>query len=199
MTQITEPERWEQMPRLLSRIENPYYRGLYSLIYLTGCRVGEVYREEKGEPIGIRGKDVYYERVGGKNFIFIDLHTEKNRKEKIRTVPIPMDQEPELIKNLYGIVGILDEDNYNHLFAPQTDIKYKSLHKKWWIASKKHLPDRPHWLRHCRATHIIKNYKMRNFENIRKLFGWTDYRPMATYMHLMAEDIALEMLENERV
>jgi integrase len=172
--------------RTISEIENPKHRALFSILYGTGARVGEVVGGEKNKRIGgLNASDVRIEKqtTGGivKEFMVIALETEKNRNRPIREIPISTENEPWLcqyIKEYSDQCKVIGTDK---LFS------YSPRYVR--MLSEKIFGTHPHILRHSRATHWTTKFDIPN-ENLSRLLGHSSAKPTSIYLHLRWHDTA---------
>jgi integrase len=178
------------------------HRPLISLLYLTGARIGEVWRYDRAtkREEGIRGCDFYVKKADGREFIVVEIPTEKNLVKVRRRVPIPVEDELPIARWLLKLKdkGAFTRSSFGIVFR-QESMKPWSWHRRVQELFDEHLKGfyskaSPHWLRHCRTTHLIEHYGVKDMERLRNCMGWSDYRPLTTYAHLMDEDIAAEMV-----
>jgi hypothetical protein len=162
---------------------------LFLMLYLCGCRVGELVRNPKKNWVGVRAKDIFLDSVGDKNFLVIRLQNEKvrrtpgRRRKWHKEIPIKLDgvegeMAKEIIKYTQGMTG---DD-------PVFDITPNRV----WRILKKHTKFNPHWLRHLRLHHLTVN---NNFSDqmLTAIAGWTDSRPAAGYTEIGWRHIAKKL------
>jgi site-specific recombinase XerD len=162
-------------------------RTLFSLLYLTGARIGEVVKR-------LRKKDFETIKLKSSQFLVVDIFTEKNRKHPTRRVPINIEREKDLVKYVLEYLELLKDEDVLFSFTIQRAwqivskilIKYKKVSKNKFLNAN-------HFLRHCRLTHLVVNYDFSD-QDLVKYCGWTNSLPSTTYAHLRYKDLARKML-----
>jgi integrase len=170
----------------ISDIENTSHRGLFSTLYGTGARVGEVVGGEKNKQIGgLTVSDIRFENymTGGntQEFMVIALETQKNRNHPMREIPINSEKEPWIVANIKQCV-----DN-SKIFGTEKLFPYTPRYVRY--LSDKIFGTNPHILRHSRATHWTTMYDVPN-ENLSKMLGHSSAKPTSIYLHLRWRDTA---------
>jgi site-specific recombinase XerD len=174
----------------LTKPKYPYKirdRALFSLLYLTGSRIGETVRR-------LKKKDFEVIKIKHNQFLVVDLYTEKNRKHPTRRIPINMEREKDLVKYVLEYLELLNDEDILFHFTIQRAwqivskilIKYKKISKNKFLNAN-------HFLRHCRLTHLVINYDF-NDQDLVKYCGWTNSIPATTYSHLRYKDLARKMV-----
>ncbi len=174
----------------LTKLKYPYKirdRALFSLLYLTGSRIGETVRR-------VKKKDFEIIKLKDSQFLVVDLYTEKNRKHPTRRIPINMEREKDLVKYVLEYLEILNDEDILFHFTIQRAwqivskilIKYKKVSRNKFLNAN-------HFLRHCRLTHLVINYDF-NDQDLVKYCGWTNSIPATTYSHLRYKDLARKMV-----
>lgn len=177
-------------------------RLMFFILYLTGARISEA--------MMIRRRDIREEIVNGVPVVMVNLVTRKNRKEPQREVPIILNS-----KNADGLM--LDEIMRlieNAAFAPDAllfvscKMTYERMIKRltanldafewneYGIRERVSFENFPlfcHFLRHCRASDLVKCYDYNAFE-LAKYMGWSDPRMAGTYIHLNMKDAVRKMV-----
>jgi len=163
-------------------------RALFSLLYLSGARIGEiVYLLKK--------KDFEFVRFQNKNFMVVELYTEKNRKHPIRRVPVNVEKERTLVNFVLQYIDSLTDDDSLFHFTKQRawqivgailkNYKQKSRTNKFMNAN--------HFLRHCRLTHLVTMHDFTD-QDLVQFTGWSNSIPATTYSHLRFKDLARKMI-----
>lgn len=174
----------------LTKPKYPYKtrdRSLFCLLYLTGSRIGEVVRR-------VKKKDFEIIKLKGRQFLVVDLYTEKNRKHPTRRIPINMEKEKDLVKFVLEYLEFLNDEDILFHFTIQRAwqivskilIKYKKTSRNKFLNAN-------HFLRHCRITHLVINYDF-NDQDLVKYCGWTNSIPATVYSHLRYKDLARKMV-----
>ena len=141
-------------------------------LYLTGARVGEMVKAKR--------KDLAFENLSvntehGKKIMkvfIVTLHTEKNKKQKIRRVANLKERNLWVIRPIIKYAGNLAEED---LLFPFSTRHIRRLNWKWFNFN-------PHHWRHIRNTHLIGKFGW-SVEKRMKYFGWSDPRSAQSYDH----------------
>lgn len=175
------------------------YRCIFYLTYLTGGRISEV--------IEIRKRDIKETKDNGQSILIIKLNTRKNRFSKFRNIPIPYSPMVEKVKTY---ISDLERNNEDFIFRELARIK-RGRTKVWEQFSKEivtiravrgteyikeyEMKMRPHYLRHCRATHLAEKY---GFDSLYLMYfmGWTSPAPAKRYAHLNWKSMINKMMQN---
>lgn len=174
----------QQQARIPSRDEiraialaagNQVDRALFIFAYLTAGRVNEIVRK-------VAKRDLTFTEINGRPYMLVTMPNEKNQREKVKVIPVPMDKEGDLVELVQQYIGPLAPDA---LLFPFSDVTA-------WKKIKRMSGFNPHRLRHIRNTHLVTIYKLRE-EFLKKYAGWTDTRPAKYYVHLSTEDLAREL------
>ncbi len=139
--------------------------------YLTGSRLNEW-------PAAIKTKE-----KDGRWYIMVRLNTLKNPTQKLRTVPIHMEKEKELLTIMKEFWNrYRDAGNFWG-----TDRTLQKWYKKW---IQMYLPrSYPHFLREFRIHHVISDNDRLGLpiyreDQLCQYFGWSDFDSAAPYRHL---------------
>ena len=68
--------------------------------------------------------------------------------------------------------------------------------KKQWVEGEWHLF--PHYLRHCRASHLVAHFNFREYE-LMKFMGWVDSDSAKFYIKLDYRDLLKKMYQADMV
>lgn len=169
---IPLPPNYEIIANLANKYTDPRDWLTYSWLYLTGQRISEA--------LQTRREHVIYRENGGRPIFVVDSITLKNRSAPRRNIPVPLHGLEkdwatavwESIKDLRPDVYIIPftrQQARNHLakatficeqIQPQTRERFDAFMAMY-----------PHFLRHCRATHLVAEH---DFDNIMLMqhFGW---------------------------
>ena len=163
----------------LDLIPDDKIRAFFYLVYATGAR--------EGEALMVKKEDIYSKETEQGEFIYINLLTEKNRMLANRHIPISCcnKQERDLAITLKCFSIAAEPGKYIFFNEP---IKTTSKLRKIRRLSEKFLGKNPHFLRHCRLTHLVTEFNFNEYELV-KYAGWTDSRPAKYYIHLQTSDI----------
>lgn len=163
-------------------------RALFSLLYLSGGRIGEIVKI-------LKKHDIEFVRFQNTNFMIVELFTEKNRRHPIRRVPINADRENILVSFVSEWLDTKQDENIVFNITKQRawqivgailkNYKQKSRTNKFMNAN--------HFLRHCRLTHLVTMHDFTD-QDLVQFTGWTNSIPATTYSHLRFKDIARKMI-----
>jgi len=180
---------YNDMKTVLNSAINPYWQNIAKALYYTGARAGEL--------IKIRKRDVRISEPPS-DFIRITIHTEKNKRQKQRTVPISFTLEHEGAL-LFAKVAKMDEGKEEFqrdvfCFKPHTFgwTEATFLRRMRQAINEEYGGVAPHFFRHCRLTHMVTRFGYDSPE-LRKYAGWSDDRPASVYTHLKTEDLERKM------
>jgi len=188
-------ERYPDVPNyndikvLLNSSHNPYWRDIAKALYYTGARAGEL--------IKIRKRDVW-NSPDSPDFVKVTIHTEKNQRQKKRTVPISFSLEPEgailFTEASKMSTGNEEIEKNNYCFLPPTFgwTEATFLRRMRQAINEEYDGVAPHFFRHCRLTHMVTRFGYDSPE-LRKYAGWSDDRPASVYTHLKVEDLERKM------
>lgn len=174
-------------------------RALFYFLYLTGARIIEA--------LNVRIQDV---RKEGNGIHTVRLTTVKNRRTRFRMIPIlhhkierPM---LEYILNYIGkprwkkargddslvFPGLSKRNAWNRL-AKETITLRAVMGTR--VIEKYTKKINPHYLRHCRLSHLVQYYGF-NDTQLTRFAGWTNSEPAQIYVHLDWKDLARAMGQN---
>jgi integrase len=166
------------------------WRCLFYLTYLTGGRISEV--------LELRRKDMERVDFEDTDAVKVTLITRKNRANKFRAVPIPT---CKMLTEVMDYIDTLPKGGESYLFQDIHCLK-GGRSKAWRMFAKEHtvvratdargerpedkylsayvLRMRPHYLRHCRLTHLVNRYGV---DSLILMFfaGWTTPAPARVY------------------
>jgi len=186
-------------------------RALVCFLYLTGCRIEEackfiketnprrilIKKDNKGNRVEVPmpidrkmvGTPITKKQIEIENDVMIirNVRILKRKKMMIRDIPVIIwDKEMPFIDTVKEYIDSLKDDDF--LF----DMTRQRGHQ---ILAEANLF--PHWLRHIRATHLVRDYGF-NTEHLRQFTGWTDSKPAAQYVHLNVDDLLAKMNEKAK-
>lgn len=175
---VPTPERIVQTAK---EIEHEMTKYLFILEYLTAGRVSEITGDAQRQHPGLTRDDFKVEIIQGRKFLIIDVPNRKNRAQKRKTIPVPLDRThtKELCEILFNYL--------NGLPPGQPAIPF-GRHRAYQLMTK-HLEVNNHFIRHVRLTHAIQHDNL-NDSLLVMLAGWSDSRPLKKYKHLRVEDLA---------
>ena len=183
-------------------IKNERLKCLFVLLYLTGGRICElvrrkgyditnkikdktnrIYRYNKQansekDKTSVKRKQISFEEKKGRKVMLITLRNEKNRRRKVKELPIPLDKQENII--LVGLIMpyLNSLEMESELFPFGYQYAYRIL-KPYF---------NPHWFRHIRATHLTIKYDL-PVHLLRTFMGWTDDRQASAYQEMRWGDI----------
>lgn len=197
---ISEAITLQDVALLGNELQDAELRVLYYILYLSAGRVSEV--------LNIRKKDIVCRKDGDKDIVIFTLITKKNRSHPIREVPACYgdDKDPNKYhyeKIMISLINKYTEDMLDEQIIFKSDrIKvWKRFTKAMSIAVRARTPDKglpldgyekkinPHFLRHCRLTHLRKEYNA-DALTLMKVAGWSNTNPATVYLHLGYKDLA---------
>ena len=169
---------------------------LFILAYLTGARISEL--------LQLRRMDFEEEEIAGKKFLCVQMLTLKeSRSNLMRKLVIPIDGYD------HELTEMIMREWLPKFYGPEKLFKCSRIHA--WVSLNKinvgplqaivlypggaqikffdKFPCFPHFMRHCRITHLKKRY---NFDDqyLMMWAGWASTRMATEYVHLNAEDMA---------
>lgn len=176
--------------------EEPRDRTLFFFCYLTGARISEA--------LAVRPSDltIVKSKVLG-DYITVRLLTRKNKRIPIRDVPVPMKyKEGKMIDYIYSYMEVNVRAKTDRIFGHLTRTNaWNRLTKKSIIVRAIHgrkiideLENKinPHYMRHCRLTHLVQHYGFNDIQLMR-FAGWSNTKPATVYVHLNWMDLARVM------
>ncbi len=165
----------------LQAIPDYEHRNTLAMLYAIGGRINEF-------PKSFLMK----KREDGKKILIIKASVLKNPKRKMKTIHINMKKETDLVDMVRDFKEQWKKYNRPTEFWYQDrtirNWYYDSLRKVWPGTS-------PHFLRHCRVTHVSENWdrlgfrKQLSIPQLKDYFGWARLESAATYFHLGEMDI----------
>jgi len=170
----------------------PKYILLYYTTYYTAGRISEV--------LMLRKKDIDFTAIGTQEFVQVTMFTEKNRKNKIRVLPIPITRENEFWYDmLLKRIDQIEETDY--LFPEITRTAFAMacrrkilmpirvyLVDERKISDEYYYPLHPHYLRAARLTHLVEKYGMQA-DQLMYWAGWSDTRMSEYYVRLSPKSL----------
>ena len=183
-------------------IEPQDYRALYYFLTLCGPRVTEALKVEHSD-----FRWDYFPKVD-KNVLLVTLQTEKRADHLNRVIPTMVftdETETNLFKEVFSWWESCSEGRVFQLdrsIAWRKFKKYITLEdvtsrlgrplKEVLNAQEKEAPllrFYPHYLRHCRATHLSKGPYCQRDDLIQAYFGWYGREMVVRYTHTMVEEL----------
>jgi len=187
---IPLPISMEEVEILSKRLLNDgIYYYLYLFIYLFGCRVTEA--------LNIRRSDIMFKD----DVITARINTLKNRKTPLRYVPCYLyGKESKMALKLWDWIKKFDRPDqklfpvtrqraFNH-FTNKADCFVKEIDPKTRrFVDNEFFQINPHFLRHCRLTHLVSEYHY-DLMSLIHFAGWTDSKPATIYVRLDWQKLA---------
>lgn len=171
----------EEIYEKIKSIKLLKWKALFSLLYLTSARIGEVLKVTIPEDFSILEKN-------GRRILLVTLYNEKNKRRKIKKIPLLAVNENERLLINYII-------EYVNRFGEKRKPLWDISHQRVWKKCLKYLGMNPHWLRHLRLTHLVTDYNFNEHE-LKMFAGWTDTRPAAAYIEMRWMDILKKLEQN---
>ena len=192
---MPEPLEMSEIYELGNSYPNVEDRALIYFLYLTGCRISEA--------LVCRIKDLQERET--KQFgkvLTVKLITLKNRRQRIRIIPVPMNRhEGPMLKFFQTFIKRMSQDKrifslsrtaaWNHL--ARHELTTRAVHGKE-IMDKFTFKVHPHYMRHCRLTHMVTYYGFGETKLVR-FAGWTNSKPAQVYVALNWDDLARSMTD----
>ena len=177
---------------------------LYYLLYLTGARISEV--------LEVRKRDFDVNQISNEikttKMIYIKLITKKNRRHKTRTVPIPIDNP--MVEEMVSKIGIWltyfdDQEKIFKMTRNSATMRMRGevkfmvraidpTKKGTQTIDEYELNVYPHYLRHCRLTHLLDNYKDLKVNELKYIAGWTSTKPAEVYIRQSGTNVAKHLM-----
>ena len=198
---VPEVISMEETRDLWKEYDRPEDRTLFSLLYITGCRITEA--------LNVRPEDLEKATLDIGEILKINLITLKNRRHKFRILPVPIDNkiEKELTECIYKYIQVRKIPDDKKILKLSRTNAWNRLSSKYVTTratQNKQIIDnysfkvRPHYLRHCRLTHLVQYY---NFDETKltRFAGWTNSAPAQVYIRLNWMDLARSMVNGQTV
>ena len=175
------------------------FKFLFILAYLTGARISEM--------LQLRRMDFSIEEIEGRKFLAVQILTLKeHRSNLLRKILVPADgYEFELVRLFVNdfLSQFYDKEK---VFSMKRIAAWKKFSKinigpvqgvvETTIGAQVKYFDKypcfPHFMRHCRLTHLKKKYGFDD-QYLMRWAGWASTQMAAEYVHVSAEDFALKM------
>lgn len=170
---------------------------VFNFCYLTGARVSEALSCRKEDIQMAKSKDLG-------DYLTVRLVTLKNKKVPFRDIPVPMREvEEKMTKQIFTYMETENKKDADHIFHLSRTNTYNRLAKRTMrvraidkrkkeIISNYEKPMNPHYLRHCRLTHLVQHYGFNELQLMR-FAGWSNTNPAIVYVHLNWMDLAKVM------
>lgn len=185
--------------------ERPLIKALFYFTYLTGARITEA--------LMVSRSDIQSETLKGQPIITIKLRTlKKKRGTKFRVVPVWISKEnnpteckmwnvikPYVTRTQTGHIFILGGSpgrvrrRIGYYFGRDIKLTTKAVYKMKFLDSYE-FSLYPHYLRHCRLTHMAQIYGFDEMK-LMQFAGWSSTKPAAIYVHYNWIDLAKWMVK----
>jgi len=166
----------------INQIKTPYDQ-IAKITYIFGLRITET--------LQLKPQDLTLENINNQRILTCNTITLKNKTEPIRKIPswnintegkiqddiINYLENKEMKKPLFP--GITRQNTYYHF--KQTPITIKAATIKPRKTFEITRPLFPHYLRHCRASHLVN---LRNQDHLKLMYymGWSDPKLAISYV-----------------
>lgn len=167
----------DEIYQLGEQLKTEHDRMLFYLTYLTAARISEILETTKRD----------YTIDTDTQTLLVELNTAKNSKDPFREVPIPMTSPviPRIINYIDSInnpqqklFDISGTNAWNRFHKVIVTVKARFQR----IRIKKYEHDiNPHYLRHCRLTHLEQNYGFTAIQ-LMHFAGWSSPAVASTYI-----------------
>jgi integrase len=180
----------DEIKRMYDAADNHRDKALVSVIYQSGCRIGEI--------LSLRLKHIQFDEYGA--LLLVNGKTGQRRVRIIETSPLakwleihPFKDDPESVLWItkYGRSRMISKNGVKYFpfdYAGVRDM-LSELAKRCGIKKRVN----PHSFRHARATHLANKLTE---AQMKEYFGWTQGSKMASiYVHLSGRDVDKAILE----
>jgi len=194
------PER-EELAQRICAVKDGRERAFLAATYLTAGRINEVVQcrsrlkqhtvmNGEGEleleefydytrTPGIRPNDIEWKVHDGKEVMVITLLNQKNRVHRTKELPIMVALERQLVEAVRVIADAQKDKD-----APMFPFSYVT----GWKIARRCLDMHPHFLRHCRLTHLSNPPYRYDHVRLMKFAGWTSTQQADRYIHTRWSD-----------
>lgn len=190
----------ERLMTLANMLEDYQQRVIFYCLYLTGARISEV--------LLLRKEDITLADVEGNHFVIFNLRNLKSRKVLFKRLPVIIDNPivEGMATSIKDYVNLITHDSviftltrhnvtYAYTLLPAVHLRVVDMRSKA-IIDDYPFQIHPHYLRHCRLTHLREN---KNFDlmNLIAWAGWSDSRPASTYVQVPWQELAKAQIEKK--
>jgi hypothetical protein len=188
-TNLFDVPSYSKMISIVKTVQDkPWVKPALAILIGTGCRAQELLYLKRGNIkfIDYNNKEIANDKLllAEVATIQFNFHTEKNRKNKHRIVP--------LIKNemFFDLVEIVVD--YCSNFKYDDTLLFPYTRVSLWYAIKRVMGKDffPHYLRHMNVTNDTRAGVSTVIQKTK--YGWTDLRPHSVYSHLNYVDVLNE-------
>lgn len=168
---IVRVPEYDELVEDLMRVPDESTKQIFSMKYITGTRLNEW-------PLNIKVKE-----KNEKKYLMITLTTLKNPTQKLRTIPINMAAEKDLVKIIKSFWDRFKE-NKNFWGTDRTLQRWYKNHLEIFYPKTY-----PHFLREFRIHHVISDNERLGIpvyreDQLCQYFGWSDFDSAKPYRHL---------------
>lgn len=198
---IPDPVSIGEIKDIGMRYQDTQDRALFFILYLTGARISEA--------LDLRIRDLDLQDLPQVGEIFkVHLLTRKNKKKMVRDIPVVIGEtEREMVDIIFRhIEGLPSSQDEAKIFSyTSTDDAYYYIRKQSLtvramkgreIMERFRFKIHPHYLRHCRLTHLVQIYGMSE-THLTQFAGWTDSRPAQIYVNLNWTSLVQSMIRRK--
>ena len=181
---------YEKLIDLANEYRKPQTKLLFVWLYLTGQRITEA--------LELRRSNLTLATIKLKEFIAVDSISEKNRNRPRREILIPrfgyekrmvdwVWKEIEPLEPIAKLFTYTRQMAFNYLGKVQFTTQFMDLRTKTRFTGSKGV--NPHYLRHCRATHLREKYYYDTLQLL-TFFGWVNANMASVYVRPTRETLA---------
>lgn len=193
---IPEAVTMDDIYTIGNNYKDPRDRTLFYFCYLTGARISEA--------LGVKGSDlamIRSKKLG--DYLTVRLVTRKNKRIPFRDVPVPLKyKEGQMVNYIFGYKEIEtlteNEKIFPHLSRTNAwnrltkeTVNVRAIYGREILERHTHKIN-PHYLRHCRLTHLVQKYGFNGIQ-LMQFAGWSNTKPATVYVHLNWMDLAKVM------
>lgn len=165
----------------------PPYDDLFRVLYLFGLRISEA--------LLLKPTDFKHREHEEEEYLICNTITEKNRQQPFRVLTaLQTYEDKQMVEEVNMFLENVEPGkrlftNVPSRFAAawhfrqqEVDVQaidYKSKQMMYLEGFKLH----PHYLRHCRLTHLVTEYDY-DVVQLTQFAGWTDFTPAMIYLQL---------------
>ncbi len=162
---------YQETIEYIKEMDHPKVQALFTILYLTGARIREIVRSLEKKDIQLLEKD-------GKKIMLVTLYNEKNRRRKVKKIPINIEKEYDLVEIFLKYIDELDDEGFI----------FDMTHNNAWRLIKKYTGVNPHYIRHLRLTHLVTEFNF-NEQELKIFAGWSDTRMSSFYIEMRWSDL----------
>lgn len=194
----------EEVQGLAQRYQKEGSRFLLTWLYLTGQRINEALR--------LKRSDVSKQLIKNQEFIVVNSITLKNKSQPRRSIPIPLfGKEKEMSEFVWKRIENLSLDSMIFARLSRTNawnllavgsIKTMAIMPPDPTTKEQKLQEitlkiYPHYLRHCKATHMASIYGY-DLYKLMQFFGWSTPTVATIYATLNWRTLAEGFIQMQR-